>query len=122
MGQPKCGRLKLAHRYPNAEAESLLDGFVHFRGGILRLYLEGVERSVGVTDTHHIYSADRNEFIPAGKLQIGETLQLKDRTTRITAIEQEVSAQTIYSLEVHGEHVFRVTNNGLSVHYENWAR
>jgi hypothetical protein len=72
-----------------------------------------------VTDSHHIYSVDRRAFVPAGELRIGETLQLKKGHTQVTRIEPVVGMHKVFNLEVHGEHVFRVTINALLVHNNN---
>jgi hypothetical protein len=96
--------------------------FTHVRGGILRIRLAGLAEPLGVTSNHSIYSADRLDFVPAGELRVGETLRNLDGDVRIESIEQLVSEERVYNLEIHGEHVFRVASSGLLVHNSSGAQ
>ena len=90
--------------------------FIHRRDGVMWMKLSDVGKPIGITDTHHVYSVDRGEFLPAGQLQVGETLKLYDRLTQITSLTPNVGTHQVFNLEVQGEHVFRVTTSGLLVH------
>ena len=90
--------------------------FIHRRDGVMWMKLSDVGKPIGITDTHHVYSVDRGEFLPAGQLQVGETLKLHDRLTQITSLTPNAGTHQVFNLEVQGEHVFRVTTSGLLVH------
>jgi hypothetical protein len=90
--------------------------FTHIRDGILALQLDGDQEPIGVTANHPIFSVDRNAFVPAEELQVGETLKTRAGTARIAAIEPLADAARVFNLEVHGEHVYHVTADGLLVH------
>jgi len=103
----------------SGEGRVVIGRFIHRRDGVLQMRVAGLEEPLGVTDTHHIYSVDRDEFIPAGELEVGDTLELVSGPTKILAIEHQTEAEEVYNLEVHGQHVFRVSTSGLLVHNTN---
>lgn len=76
--------------------------FKHKAKLVLHLHLEGLDKPIGVTPNHPIYSLDRAEFIPAGKLRVGERLKTH---TSVSAVVTEIVAvpgeQAVYNLEVH---------------------
>jgi len=72
--------------------------------------------ALGVTAQHPVYSLDRGDFVAAGELSAGERLATLAGPTAVLGIQPQQAAQTVYNLEVQGQHVFRVTSNGLLVH------
>lgn len=80
----------------------------HIRSGVLELKLAGIDNPLGVTNNHPVYSVDRREFIPAGDLKIGETLQLLTGITRVESITSLPGNHRVYNLEVHTRHVYHV--------------
>ncbi len=90
--------------------------FAHRRGGVLRVRLAGIEEPLGVTDNHPVYSLDREDFVPAGELAVGERLAVEGGETVIESIVAQQDAELVFNLEVQGEHVYRVTERGLLVH------
>ena len=74
-----------------------------------------------MTAQHPVYSLDRGDFVAAGELSAGERLATLAGPTAVLGIQPQHTAgqhkpQTVYNLEVQGQHVFRVTSNGLLVH------
>ncbi|MCP4775260.1 MAG: hypothetical protein GY880_13570, partial [Planctomycetaceae bacterium] len=59
---------------------------------------------------------DRGDFVAAGELSAGERLATLAGPTAVLGIQPQQAPQTVYNLEVQGQHVFRVTSNGLLVH------
>jgi hypothetical protein len=49
-------------------------------------------------------------------LSFGERLATLAGPTAVLGIQPQQAPQTVYNLEVQGQHVFRVTSNGLLVH------
>ena len=61
------------------------------------------------------------DFVAAGELSAGERLATLAGPTAVLGIQPQQTRtqqtpQTVYNLEVQGQHVFRVTSNGLLVH------
>ncbi len=69
-----------------------------------------------MTAQHPVYSLDRGDFVAASELSPGERLAPLAGPTAVLGIQPQHTAQTVYNLEVQGQHVFRVTSNGLLVH------
>ncbi|WP_154935344.1 Hint domain-containing protein [Gimesia maris] len=95
----------------------VLSTFKNIADNILNIYVEGEAEPIGVTAGHPIWSEDRQAFIHSDQLQPGERLRSAvGRTVRITSIEIRAGPETVYGLEVAGEHVYSVTGSGLLVH------
>ncbi|QDU63890.1 hypothetical protein Pan216_47710 [Planctomycetes bacterium Pan216] len=96
--------------------------FIHqAAGNIVDLRLANQPEATGVTDNHRYWSVDRNPFIPAGKLRVGETLDTLHGRTTVASITPRSSTEAVYNLEVHNEHVYRVGTVGTLVH-NNYVR
>lgn len=90
---------------------------------VLNLWLEGQAEPTGVTDNHPYWSVDRQQFIPAGDLQIGETVDTLDGTAQVTKLEPRAYTGFLNNLETT-EHVYRVGPDGALVHntYARWLK
>jgi hypothetical protein len=91
--------------------------FAHESANVIDLYVECLDKPIGTTNNHPFWSVTRQEFVDAGKLQQGEELQLYNgQTTKVVQILPRPGPESVYNLEVHNEHVYHVTNNGILVH------
>ena len=90
----------------------------HPAANILSLDITGLDKPLGVTDTHPIWSETRQDFIAAGQLQIGEHFRtLTGDSATLTAIHPHRGPpEKVYNLEVDGQHVYSVAENGLLAH------
>lgn len=88
----------------------------HVRGGILDIHVVGQAAPLGVTENHLIYCVNRREFVHAGTLTAGDTLRHLHGESKVQAIQPRQGEERVYNLEIHGEHVYRVTGLGLLVH------
>ncbi|TWT94541.1 hypothetical protein Pla52n_53620 [Stieleria varia] len=96
---------------------SLVTGrFLHSSGEVMELRLAGQAEPIGVTAIHPIYSVDRQSYVPAGELFPGETVATLSGETNVAAIHSTGHSQAVFNLEIQGQHVFRVTEDGLLVH------
>lgn len=76
---------------------------------------------LGVTENHLFWSVDRQDFIPIGKMSVGErVLTYHGETRRIAQKLPRPGPQLVYNLEVDGEHVYFVGINTLLAHNECW--
>jgi hypothetical protein len=83
---------------------------------VIDLWVEGLDEPIGCTPNHPFWSEDRQDFVPAAELQLGERLRHRDGTSRVTAATPRAGKHRVYNLEVHGEHVYRVSGSGVLVH------
>ena len=76
---------------------------VHQGARVIELVLDGDHSDpLGLTPAHPLYSADRQTWVPAGEVQVGERLQRHEGSTaRVTEIVDEGRRETVYNLEVH---------------------
>ena len=82
---------------------------------VINLWLEGDAEPTGVTDNHPYWSVDRAQFVPAGELRVGETVDTLAGTARVARLESRAYTGFLYNLETT-EHVYRVGSLGTLVH------
>ncbi|MFM8474473.1 MAG: polymorphic toxin-type HINT domain-containing protein, partial [Planctomycetaceae bacterium] len=78
------------------------------------------EETIGTTSNHPFWSVDRQEFVQAGSLEIGERLQTLSGDVKV--VQQKLphpGPQPVFNLEVHNEHVYFVGEDGVLVHNGN---
>ncbi|MEZ6033743.1 MAG: polymorphic toxin-type HINT domain-containing protein [Planctomycetaceae bacterium] len=92
--------------------------FRHFAANVVDLQVGSESESFGVTDNHPFWSVDREQFVEAGLLRIGEQLQCADGTiTQVTRITPRRGPPVeVYNFEVDAEHVYHVGTTGVLVH------
>ncbi len=61
-------------------------------------------------------SVDRNAWVSAINLEIGETLKTLTGTTVVQSRSKREEPETVYNIEVEGDHVYRVGESGVLVH------
>ena len=71
---------------------------------------------IRATDVHPVWSVDREDWVPAGKLEPGEQVDTLDGPVAVTSVEPLDRHPAVYNLEVHGEHVYRIAVDGVLVH------
>jgi len=95
---------KASHDYVRHGTTSLFD-----------LWLEGERAPLGVTAGHPIWSADRRAWVPAGALVAGECVLGVNGPVRVLRTEER-GDEPVLTLEVDGDHCFRVGEQGVLVH------
>ena len=92
------------------------NGLLVHNSCVLNLYVEGEPDPIGITASHPFWSQDRQAFVSAESLITTERLRLENgRTAAVTRIEQLPGTQSVYNLEVDGEHVYHAGLNGVLV-------
>ena len=91
--------------------------FKHISDDVIDLVVEGQTKPIGVTNSHPLWSVDREEFVPAGELLEGERLLLfSGDTARVLQKLPRPGPHDVYNIEVLGEHVYLVTSDGVLAH------
>ena len=74
--------------------------------------------TIGVTANHPFWSVDHQAFVPVGHLEPGTRVKthLDQIQTIVSLHPRPGPAEKVYNLEVHGEHVYYVGNDGILVH------
>jgi len=105
---------RFSHRHPRAEARGDSDAAAN----VIEVQVGIETEPFGCTDNHPFWSVDREQFVEAGQLRIGENLQSADGTlvqvTRITP--RRGLPVDVFNFEVDVDHVCHVGNSGVLVH------
>jgi RHS repeat-associated protein len=89
----------------------------HVSSDVISVMLEGSDQPLEVSSHHRLFSADRQDWVPAGALEPGELLRTKDGTVRVKEVSQErLPRTTVFNLEVAGEHQYFVHETGVLAH------
>ena len=84
---------------------------------VLDVVFEGETQPVGVTDNHLFWSVSEKEFVPVGQMKVGEYVQTwQGETKRIETKLARPGPKEVFNLEVWGEHVYFVGEQGLLAH------
>lgn len=103
--------------FEQGEGQLVTGRFVHSSSRNLRwLWTDAEREPTGVTGNHRYWSATRGVFVAVDELDIGEELDTATGRTKVRRIDADPADQTVYNLEVHGEHVYRVGAAGVLVH------
>ena len=90
--------------------------FHHPSAEVYDLKLASESKPIGVTATHPFWSCDRNDWVSAINLRIGETLKTLTGTTHVERITKRPQPEPVYNIEVEGDHVYRIGESGVLVH------
>ncbi len=91
--------------------------FVHDNAEVINLYFTHQETEpLGVTPNHLLWSVTHGGWMHAGDLKIGDTVQTKSGTEKLTKKEKKPGLHTVYNLEVHQSHTYYVSNIGVLAH------
>ncbi|MDC0935020.1 polymorphic toxin-type HINT domain-containing protein [Pirellulales bacterium] len=111
--------LDVAHCPDIADGDGsvVIGTFEHTSAAVLNLTVDGIDEPIGTTAEHPFWSDDRQEFVTAGELTIGENLRTEDgQLLRLTGVIQRGPPANVYNIQVHGESVYYVSTAGLLVH------
>lgn len=93
--------------------------FIHENAEVYDLKVEGSPETIGTTAGHRFWSEDRQDFVAISEFHVGEQLELADGTlTRLESLRPRSHLETVYNIEIDGEHVYHVGGDGILVHNE----
>jgi RHS repeat-associated protein len=85
--------------------------------GLVEVAVAGLAEPIVGTEGHPFWSEDRQDYIPAAQLHVGERMRmLKGGTASVARVQAQPGCATVYNIEVQGEHVYYVSELGLLVH------
>tara|TARA_R110001592_G_scaffold264311_1_gene529711 strand:+ start:446 stop:1111 length:666 start_codon:yes stop_codon:yes gene_type:complete len=90
--------------------------FQHEAAQTLDISVEDELKPIGTTPNHPIWSVDREAFVRADSLSVGERLQTLNGIVRITSITARGPPEPVYNLEVQVKHTYFVADSGVLVH------
>ena len=91
--------------------------FAHSAKQIIDVQVTGLDAPIGCTPNHPFWSEDRQAFVPAGEMRLGEALlQADGRVATVELLTQRTSREPVFNLEVDVEHTYYVSASGFLVH------
>ncbi|MEJ7593128.1 MAG: polymorphic toxin-type HINT domain-containing protein [Planctomycetaceae bacterium] len=109
--------IELCREAPLGEGRLVTGKFEHSSADVIDLHIAGLNEPIGTTSNHPFWSEDRQEFVQAGTLTVGEHLRLENGdTTTVFAMQRRAGSVPVFNLEVDGEHVYYVSDAGVLVH------
>ncbi|MEM7248201.1 MAG: RHS repeat-associated core domain-containing protein [Acidobacteriota bacterium] len=96
--------------------ESVVTGRFVYDRAVLPLHVEGLTEPIQTTPDHPFYSLDRQAWVLAGELLIGESLQTAAGATTVRTVGELGEPVPVFNLEVGGVHEFAITRMGIRVH------
>jgi hypothetical protein len=106
----------LADSRRNRAGEEIVTAtFVHEGAEVWDLIFEGGV-TLGVTRRHPLFSQDRQDWVAAGDIRVGERVLSACGASTLTGKAFRPERETVYNLEVHRTHAYYVGHSGLLAH------
>jgi hypothetical protein len=115
-GQAEVLAIEPCPTLEEGEGRLVTGTFKHTSGDVYDLKLESESKPIGVTATHPFWSVDREAWVSAIDLEIGERLKTLAGTTVVESRTKWEEPETVYNIEVEGDHCYRVGQSGVLVH------
>ena len=84
-------------------------------GNLLEVTLESGTRFTGTT-THPVWLPGEDRWVPLGELRPGQQVETLAGPVAVASIDTPRQVSDVYTIEVHGHHVYRITDDGVLVH------
>jgi pretoxin HINT domain-containing protein len=94
----------------------VLSTFCHWADETIELSLNGITEPIRCTPQHSTWSHDRQEFVEAQHLAVGEHVLGSNGPIPVARIVRIPEPIQVYNLEVEGQHVYQVSAAGVLVH------
>lgn len=88
----------------------------HSSAKIVDLHTAGQKGAIGTTANHRFWSMERQAFVAASELQVGENLQTVAGMTQVMSVTPRREVEAVYNLEVQVDHVYFVSSRGILCH------
>jgi hypothetical protein len=88
----------------------------HLNGFVRQLWFDDAQAPIEPTNVHPFYSADRQDWVVAEHLHMGETVATATGFATLQRKSARKGTHRVYNLEVEGEHVYFVGKQRLLVH------
>jgi YD repeat-containing protein len=88
----------------------------HLNDDVYQLSFVGRGETLRPTGRHRLFSVDRNDWVSASKLKVGERLQRVDGVAIVAGVERITGVHRVYNVEVEGDHEYLVGAMGVRAH------
>jgi hypothetical protein len=91
----------------------------HLSPGVLDIFVSGSAAPLEPTDVHPLYSIDRQGWVLAGDLRVGERLQTETGDTTILEILADPDVHRVYNFEVETDHEYLISALSIRAHNQS---
>jgi len=107
---------KIQIKAAEANYRVVIGTFIHQSTSVWELEVEGLSKPIGVTANHPIWSIDRNAWVSAGDLIVGEQLATRGLQAKLLGKTYLPGQHKVYNIEVAEAHNYFVGDLGILVH------
>jgi hypothetical protein len=118
-GLARAMSIRLSPKIKPGAGRVVLMTVTHMDQGVMEIEFAGLKKALEPTASHPLFSEDRNDWVPAGQLRVGERIRTKTGTARIEAIRWKKGEHRVYNIEVEADHAYFVSEIELLSHNAN---
>lgn len=105
---------------PGPEFQVVTATFHHHGATIIDVGVSGLAETIGATPNHPFWREDKQDFVRADELHVGEQLRQADGSlAQVASLVPRAGLHDVYNLEVQVEHTYHVGASGVLVHNGN---
>jgi RHS repeat-associated protein len=108
-GQAKVAAITACPKIKTGPGRVVLMTVTHIDHDVMEVEFAGLKKALEPTASHPLFSEDRNDWVAAGQLQIGERIKTKTGNAQIKAIRWKKGEHRVYNIEVEADHSYYVT-------------
>lgn len=117
VGSATVKKIEPCPKIETGQGRIVTGKFSHKAANIINVGIKGLKEPIGTTDNHPFWSEERQKFIPAGELRVGEKLiSVNGKFLYVTSISPRGPPEDVFNIEVYGEHTYYVSESGVLVH------
>jgi RHS repeat-associated protein len=115
-GQAKVTAIAACPKIKAGPGRVVLMTVTHLDPGVMEIDFADLKKALEPTVSHPLFSEDRNDWVAAGQLRVGEGIRTRTGTARIEAIRWKKGEHRVYNIEVEADHAYFVSNVELLSH------
>jgi RHS repeat-associated protein len=115
-GLAKVMSIKPSPKIKPGPGRVVLMTVTHMDQGVMEIEFAGLNKALEPTISHPLFSADRNDWVAAGELRIGERIKTKTGISQTKAIRWKKGEHRVYNFEVEADHSYFVSEVELLSH------
>ncbi len=115
-GEARVTAIEPCPQLDEGEGKLVTGTFRHTSGEIHELKVAGEEQPTGVTATHPFWSVDLQQWVSAADLKARERVRTLAGVTAVESIRKKKKLDSVYNVEVAGDHCYRIGRSGVLVH------
>ena len=115
-GPAKVAAITACPKIKTGPGRVVLMTVTHIDHDVMEVEFAGLKKALEPTASHPLFSEDRNDWVAAGQLRLGERIRTKTGTAKIEAIRWKSGEYRVYNIEVEADHTYFVSKVELLSH------